>query len=82
MPFSLRAITRLRTLLGYRNWTKKEWIIAAAGFTIIVFAFALISNSRHTANKSELNHLFELNPGNEFVKITLSSKAKERGACM
>ncbi|KAF7825674.1 pectin acetylesterase 5-like [Senna tora] len=80
MPFSFSSSSltnpSLRNLVWCRNWAKKDWAIAAFGFTLIVFAFALLSDSPRAA----VQKLPKLNQQAPLVKLTLLRNAKDRGA--
>ncbi|XP_059647036.1 pectin acetylesterase 5-like [Cornus florida] len=62
---------RLRGLIWWRKWTRREWTIAAVGFTILILVFSLLSNSR-TKNLSATD--------SDWVPLTLLRNAKNRGA--
>ncbi|KAJ7950328.1 Pectin acetylesterase [Quillaja saponaria] len=74
------ANSRVRTLIWWRKWAKKDWAIAAVAFTVIVFGLTLISDSWRNEVDSKLNHPFDLNPAAEVVGLTLLRNAKDRGA--
>ncbi|XP_028773011.1 pectin acetylesterase 5-like isoform X1 [Neltuma alba] len=75
------ANPHLRALLRWRKWAKKDWAIAAVGFTlIVVFALSLISDSRRRVNGSVTNPSFGLSQNDDLVDLTLLRNAKDRGA--
>ncbi|XP_028775468.1 pectin acetylesterase 5-like [Neltuma alba] len=75
------ANPHLRALLRWRKWAKKDWAIAAVGFTLtVVFALSLISDSRRRVNGSVTNPSFGLSQNDDLVDLTLLRNAKDRGA--
>ncbi|XP_048429619.1 pectin acetylesterase 5-like isoform X2 [Pyrus x bretschneideri] len=75
------ANPRLRSLLWWRRWAKKDWAIAAVGFTVIAFALTLLSNSWRDEPDSEISRPFLPNAAAfDFVDLTLLRNAKDRGA--
>ncbi|KAL6277899.1 hypothetical protein ACE6H2_021500 [Prunus campanulata] len=52
------ANPRLRSLLRWRRWARKDWAIAAVGFTVIAFALTLLSNSWRDEPDSEITGPF------------------------
>ncbi|CAN6581224.1 unnamed protein product [Malus baccata var. baccata] len=74
------ANPRLRSLLWWRRWAKKDWAIAAVGFTVIAFALTLLSNSWRDEPDSEISRPFLPNAAAfDFVDLTLLRNAKDRG---
>nr|XP_028957008.1 pectin acetylesterase 5-like isoform X2 [Malus domestica] len=72
---------RLRSLLWWRRWAKKDWAIAAVGCTVIAFALTLLSNSWRDEPDSEISRPFLPNAAAfDFVDLTLLRNAKDRGA--
>ncbi|GMY14549.1 pectin acetylesterase 5-like [Fagus crenata] len=70
--------SKLRALTWWRKWAKKDWAVAAVGFSVIVFLFTLMSNSwRHD---SKVNHPFDHDRIPDLVDLTLLHDAKDRGA--
>ncbi|TQE02830.1 hypothetical protein C1H46_011559 [Malus baccata] len=62
-------------------WAKKDWAIAAVGFTVIAFALTLLSNSWRDEPDSEISRPFLPNAAAfDFVDLTLLRNAKDRGA--
>ncbi|KAM2954429.1 hypothetical protein FF1_032708 [Malus domestica] len=75
------ANPRLRSLLWWRRWAKKDWAIAAVGCTVIAFALTLLSNSWRDEPDSEISRPFLPNAAAfDFVDLTLLRNAKDRGA--
>uniref|UniRef100_A0A2N9I1B5 Pectin acetylesterase n=1 Tax=Fagus sylvatica TaxID=28930 RepID=A0A2N9I1B5_FAGSY len=79
--------SKLRALTWWRKWTKKDWAVAAVGFSVIVFLFTLMSNSwSHDVDDSKVNHPFDHDHDHDHTRIpdlvdlTLSHNAKDRGA--
>ncbi|OAY41310.1 pectin acetylesterase 5 isoform X1 [Manihot esculenta] len=66
------ANPRLRSLLWWRKWAKKDWAIAAVGFTIIIFALSFLFDSRADD--------LDLTAADDLVDLTLLQNAKDRGA--
>ncbi|MFQ6619931.1 hypothetical protein Gotur_000008 [Gossypium turneri] len=64
-------------LRGWRKWAKKDWAIAAVGFTIILFALTLLFDSRNPTSSS--SSTFNL-PSNHLIPLTLLHRAKATGA--
>ncbi|KAB1224101.1 hypothetical protein CJ030_MR2G023211 [Morella rubra] len=75
------ATSRLRPLTWWRNWAKKDWTIAAVGFTLILFLFTLVSNSWRD-DDSDINRPFDRSHTvtADLVDLTLFHNAKDRGA--
>ncbi|KAI9115966.1 hypothetical protein K1719_012896 [Acacia pycnantha] len=75
------ANPHLRALLRWRKWAKKDWAVAAVGFTLtVVFALSLISDSRRSIDGSGNNPSFGLSQNDDLVDLTLLRNAKDRGA--
>ena len=75
---TIMSNSKLRALTWWRKWAKKDWAVAAVGFSVIVFLFTLMSNSwRHD---SKVNHPFDHDRIPDLVDLTLSHNAKDRGA--
>ncbi|KAF2303136.1 hypothetical protein GH714_014078 [Hevea brasiliensis] len=66
------ANPKLRSLLWWRKWAKKDWAIAAVGFTIFISALAFLFDSR-------TNDL-DISTAEDLVDLTLLQNAKDRGA--
>ncbi|KAK6290450.1 hypothetical protein POUND7_001991 [Theobroma cacao] len=64
------ANPRIRTLTWWRKWAKRDWAIAAVGFTIILFALTLLFDSRNP----------DLNSTDDLVPLTFLHRAKATGA--
>lgn len=73
------ANSRLRGLTWWMKWAKKEWAIAALGFSLIIFLFTLISDSWSRRDDSNLNNPFDHT--HDLVDLTLLRNAKNTGAC-
>ncbi|BBH06117.1 Pectinacetylesterase family protein [Prunus dulcis] len=71
---------RLRSLLWWRRWAKKDWAIAAVGFTVVAFALTLLSNSWPDEPDSEITRPFHPITASDLVELTLLQNAKARGA--
>ncbi|GAV69462.1 PAE domain-containing protein [Cephalotus follicularis] len=68
---ALANTNKLRGLIWWRKWAKKDWAIAIVGFTIIIYAFTSFfpyPNTVHTISPSDL------------VDLTLLHNAIHRGA--
>lgn len=76
------ANPRLRILLRWRNWSKKDWAIAAVGFAVVVFTLSLVSDSRRGVVVSQVKPSLGLSYPDDLVDLTLVRSAKDRGACM
>jgi len=63
----------IRSLLQCRTWSKSDWLLASIGIVLIVYSFSLSFNSTSDSIPSV--------DRSDLVKLKLSSKAKERGAC-
>ncbi|BFG36178.1 hypothetical protein CerSpe_224510 [Prunus speciosa] len=74
------ANPRLRSLLWWRWWAKKDWAIAAVGFTVVAFALTLLSNSWRDEPDSEITRPFHPINASDLVELTLLQNAKARGA--
>ncbi|KAM1949198.1 hypothetical protein ACFX15_009278 [Malus domestica] len=75
------ANPRLRSLPWWRRWAKKDWAIAAVGFTVIAFALILLSNSWRDKLDSGISSPFLPNAAaSDLVELTLLKNAKDRGA--
>ncbi|KAL4605086.1 hypothetical protein ACB092_09G003300 [Castanea dentata] len=74
------ANSRLRGLTWWMKWAKKEWAIAAVGFSLIVFLFTLISDSWSRRDDSNLNNPFDHTHTHDLVDLTLVRNAKNTGA--
>ncbi|KAE8696579.1 Pectin acetylesterase 5 [Hibiscus syriacus] len=66
------ANPRLRALTRWGKWAKKDWAIAAVGFTIILFALTLLFDSRNPTTPDLSAH--------DLVPLTLLHRAKATGA--
>ncbi|XP_021289077.1 pectin acetylesterase 5-like isoform X2 [Herrania umbratica] len=64
------ANPRIRALTWWRKWAKRDWAIAAVGFTIILFALTLLFDSRNP----------DLNSTDDLIPLTLLRRAKATGA--
>ena len=83
MPSSFAmANPRFRSLQWWRKWIRKDWAVAAVGFTIIVITIALVSDSQSRVDDSKINPAFGVNSNADLVDLTLLRNAKDRGACM
>lgn len=71
---------RLRSLLWWRRWAKKDWAIAAVGFTVVAFALTLLSNSWRDEPDSDITRPFHPITASDLVELTLLQNAKARGA--
>ncbi|KAH7514458.1 pectin acetylesterase 5 isoform X1 [Ziziphus jujuba] len=71
--------SRLRALLWWRRWAKKDWAIAAVGFTLTLFALSLISISWRD-DDFKITHPVDLTSASDFVDLTLLRNANHRGA--
>ncbi|KAB2087403.1 hypothetical protein ES319_A04G101200v1 [Gossypium barbadense] len=74
--FEAMANPRLR---GWRKWAKKDWAIAAVGFTIILFALTLLFDSRNPTSSSS-SSTFNLPSNHHLIPLTLLHRAKATGA--
>ncbi|XVF76634.1 hypothetical protein PTKIN_Ptkin13bG0282100 [Pterospermum kingtungense] len=68
------ANPRLRTL---RKWAKRDWAIAAVGFTIIIFTLILLFDSRNPNTFSTFDFH---STDDDLVPLTLLHRAKATGA--
>ncbi|KAK9289829.1 hypothetical protein L1049_007989 [Liquidambar formosana] len=69
----------VRSFIWCRNWSKKDWAIAAVGFTVIIFALTLIFDSY--SQDDDVSRPFDFTTTTtDLVDLTLSRTAKERGA--
>ncbi|KAA8518900.1 hypothetical protein F0562_016326 [Nyssa sinensis] len=68
---------RLRGLIWWRKWTKREWAVAAAGFAIFIIAFSLTSDSR--TKSSIADQPFDSSTI-DWVPLTLLRDTKIKGA--
>ncbi|PPR92526.1 hypothetical protein GOBAR_AA28148 [Gossypium barbadense] len=66
-------------LRGWRKWAKKDWAIAAVGFTIILFALTLLFDSRNPTSSSS-SSTFNLPSNHHLIPLTLLHRAKATGA--
>lgn len=71
------ANSRLRGLIWCKTWAKKDWAVAAVGFSVIIFASTLIFDSH--SEDTAIDTPFDLTP-TDLVDLTLSRIAKEKGA--
>ncbi|KAE8099400.1 hypothetical protein FH972_017385 [Carpinus fangiana] len=71
----------LGALTWWRKWAKKNWAIAAVGFSVAVFLFPFISNSWRGVD-SNVNQPFDGSHSIDanLVDLTLLHNAKDRGA--
>ncbi|CAF2102476.1 hypothetical protein BRARA_E03089 [Brassica rapa] len=73
------AIPRLSSLLRWRKLAKSDWLVASIGFVLFVFLLSFFfdptSDSVPSVDRSP-----PIASPPDLVKLTLSSKAKERGA--
>lgn len=69
------ANPRLRALIWWRRWSKREWAIAVVGFTIVIFIFSLLFDASSDQTSSPLLSSYDV------VDLTLLHNAKDRGAC-
>ncbi|KAG2685837.1 hypothetical protein I3843_10G137100 [Carya illinoinensis] len=69
------ANPRLRSITWWRKWSRKDWAIAAVGFTLIVFLCTLISNSM-IDQPFDHDHAIAA----DLVDLTLLHNAKDKGA--
>ncbi|WZY96019.1 hypothetical protein YC2023_068348 [Brassica napus] len=73
------AIPRLSSLLRWRKLAKSDWLVASIGFVLFVFFLSFFfdptSDSVPSVDRSP-----PIASPPDLVKLTLSSKAKERGA--
>ncbi|MBA0750757.1 hypothetical protein Gogos_002146 [Gossypium gossypioides] len=67
-------------LRGWRKWAKKDWAIAAVGFTIILFALTLLFDSRNPTSSSSSSSTFNLPSNHRLIPLTLLHRAKATGA--
>ncbi|XVE76363.1 hypothetical protein DITRI_Ditri12bG0166300 [Diplodiscus trichospermus] len=70
------ASPRLRTLTWWRKWAKRDWAVAAVGFTIIIFTLTYVLDSRFSDSSST----FYLHSADDLVPLTLLRGAKATGA--
>lgn len=70
------ANQRLRALLWWTKWAKRDWAIAAVGFTIIIFVLTFFFDSSSTDEAASSLNL----PASDLVDLTLLHNAKDRGA--
>ncbi|KAF3611876.1 hypothetical protein DY000_02051074 [Brassica cretica] len=74
------AIPRFSSLLRWRKLAKSDWLVASIGFVLFVFFLSFFfdptSDSVPSVDRSP-----PIASPPDLVKLTLSSKAKERGAC-
>ncbi|XP_044495560.1 pectin acetylesterase 5-like isoform X2 [Mangifera indica] len=68
------ANPRLRALIWWRRWSKREWAIAVVGFTIVIFIFSLLFDASSDQTSSPLLSSYDV------VDLTLLHNAKDRGA--
>ncbi|KAF5750946.1 Pectinacetylesterase family protein isoform 1 [Tripterygium wilfordii] len=73
------AITRFHAMLWWRKWAKRDWAIAAVGFTTIVFVLSFFFDVQDT-NKKNNTIVPDLSPNDDLVDLTLLHSAKDRGA--
>jgi hypothetical protein len=71
----------LGALTWWRKWAKKNWAIAAVGFSVAVFLLPFISNSWRGVD-SNVNQPFDGSHSIDanLVDLTLLHNAKDRGA--
>lgn len=70
------ANQRLRALFWLTKWAKRDWAIAAVGFTIIIFVLTFFFDSSSTDEAASSLNL----PASDLVDLTLLHNAKDRGA--
>ncbi|XP_010534314.1 PREDICTED: pectin acetylesterase 5 [Tarenaya hassleriana] len=73
------AIPRLRSAIQWRRWAKSDCAIAAVGFAFIMLVLSFYLDFTSDPGSSVDRASPTASPDN-LVKLTLSSKAKERGA--
>ncbi|KAJ8754025.1 hypothetical protein K2173_001923 [Erythroxylum novogranatense] len=72
----MATVPRLRALLWWRKWSKKDWAIVAFGVAVILFAFSFFFDTRSV----DLNRPLEPTTTADLVDLTFLSSAKDRGA--
>lgn len=73
----MAANFRVRSLLWWRKWARKDWAIATVGFTVIVFLLTLISSSWR--DEPDTNPFHPITAA-DLVDLTLLRNAERRGA--
>ncbi|OMO97181.1 Pectinacetylesterase [Corchorus olitorius] len=69
---------KLGALSWWRKWQKRDWVIAAIGFTIIIlFSLTLLFHARNANHSSTFGGCSAIN---DSVPLTLLQRAKDTGA--
>ena len=77
---SSMAISTFSSLLRYRKWAKSNWLVASLGLLLIVFSLSFFLDLT-SDSVPFVDHNPPITSPSDLVKLKLSSKAKERGAC-
>ncbi|XP_068317893.1 pectin acetylesterase 5-like [Pyrus communis] len=79
---SMANISGLRGPLWWMQWAKRGWAIAAVGFAVFVFVFALSVASYYRSSEPESNiaNSFHRITTSDLIDLTLLHSAKDRGA--
>ncbi|KAL0838071.1 hypothetical protein Bca101_089961 [Brassica carinata] len=75
------AISTFSSLLRYRKWAKSNWLVASLGLLLIVFSLSFFLYLTSDSVPSVDHYHPPITSPPDLVKLKLSSKAKERGAC-
>lgn len=78
---SSMAISTFSSLLRYRKWAKSNWLVASLGLLLIVFSLSFFLYLTSDSVPSVDHYHPPITSPPDLVKLKLSSKAKERGAC-
>ncbi|KAL0900543.1 hypothetical protein Bca101_084504 [Brassica carinata] len=75
------AIPKFISLLRSRKFAKSDWLVASIGFVLILFVLSFFFDPTSDSVSSVDRSPPPIASTPDLVKLTLSSKAKERGAC-